>query len=48
MQTIIISAINKDKKDWDKKINSVAKIPDINALLAYKKRVENIEIEDEK
>jgi phosphonate transport system substrate-binding protein len=48
LQNIIISATKRDKKDWDIKINSIAKIPDIKALEEYKQRIENIEIEDER
>jgi len=48
LQTIILSATQKDKKNWDKKINSIGIIPDIKALEEYRQRIENIEIEDEK
>ena len=47
LQTIITTASKKDRMDWDVKINSAAKIPDIQALMEYKQRVENIEIKDE-
>lgn len=47
IKEVLLSSTKKDRKNWDKKINKIAIEPNINHLLKYKQRVQNIVLQDD-